>query len=323
MQLVIRKRVLYSALSCLIFAIIVSSISWDSLRGSPYVDRDNYSYYIDYAVNKVYQKDFLTLQSHITGEWLWHKMIDFSVVSLGLNSTEIMIFITFLITLLAALFLASRFHFLSLIFLINPIFINFIYSQLRLAFAMSILFISLYLFNKKNKLYIPLLLTTPFIHTSAIIFIFIFYSSLIIQKKISSNRVKSLISVAVGIIAGIVSGPLMSTILSALDDRRSEYGDLNSSFAYLSFWLVLLLYFLVKGFFEKNNKPFDFYLSIAILTLVAVHSIFSGYPTRFLAACFPFLLAAILSNKAKENIFVILFYIAYTVILWVYWLNYS
>ena len=80
----------------------------------------------------------------------------------------------------------------------------------------------------------------------------------------------------------------MSAILSQLQDRRAEYSDTSSPLLYSSFWIILYLYFLLKGFSESSHKSFNFYISLAVLTMIPFGAIFGGYPMRFVAACFPF-----------------------------------
>lgn len=322
MNFIVKKKSFYALCLSLLVAFIVASLPWEVWRGIEYYDRSNYINTIDFSVNNIYIFNFDTLLSKFSNEWLWHKLLAISTETFNLNSSQILFFISFLILFTSCLFLSSRYRFLSILFLMNPLFINFMYSQLRLAFAMSLLFIAFYLFKKNNRLYLILLVATPFIHTSAVIFISVFILAFFLEssKKISPIF-KTLLSIGFGAFLGIITGPLMSKILSAMDDRRAEYSDMSSSIVYMSFWLILCLYLILKGLFEKTHKSFSFYLSLMILTLVALQTVVGGYPTRYLVACFPFLIAAMLENKAKEKYIVLLSYCAYTFILWVYWIN--
>lgn len=322
MNLIVKKKSFYTLCLSLLVAFIVASLPWEVWRGIEYYDRSNYINTIDFSVNNIYIFDFDTLLSKFSNEWLWHKLLAISTETFNLNSSQILFFISFLILFTSCLFLSSKYRFLSILFLMNPLFINFMYSQLRLAFAMSLLFIAFYLFKKNNRLYLIFLVATPFIHTSAVIFISVFILAFFLEssKKISPIF-KTLLSIGFGAFLGVITGPLMSKILSAMDDRRAEYSDMSSSIVYMSFWLILCLYLILKGLFEKTHKSFSFYLSLMILTLVALQTVVGGYPTRYLVACFPFLIAAMLENKAKEKYIVLLSYCAYTFILWVYWVN--
>lgn len=322
MNLTVEKKALFAIIISSVLSLVLVAIPWESWRGSEYYDRENYINTIDNSLNKIYWFNYDTILSKLSNEWLWHKFLDFSVDTLHLTSAEILFFISVFLIFTSSLFLARRYGYLSVIFLLNPLFINFMYSQLRLAFVMAILFVSYYLYKKNNKLYLPLVLTTPFIHTSAITFVVMFAAALMFEKTVKIKPIfKTTLSILIGLGIGVATGPLMSTILTAIDDRRSEYLDMSSSIVYMSFWLILFAYFSLKGLFESKHRTFSFYISLMVLTLVTVQTVLGGYASRFLVALFPFVVAAMLENQAKEKYIVLLSYCAYTFMLWFYWLN--
>jgi len=324
MNLTVKKNALFAIIISSVLSLVLAAIPWESWRGSEYYDRENYTNTIDNSLNKIYWFDYDTFLSKLSNEWLWHKFLDFSVDILHLNSAEILFFISVFLVFTSSLFLARRYGYLSVIFLLNPLFINFMYSQLRLAFVMALLFVSYYLYKKNNKLYLLLVLTTPFIHTSAITFVAMFAAALMFEKTVKIKPIfKTTLSILIGFGIGIATGPLMSTILTAIDDRRSEYIDMSSSIVYMSFWLILFAYFSLKGLFESKHRTFSFYISLMVLTLVAVQTVMGGYASRFLVALFPFVIAAMLETKAKEQPIVIISYWAYSFMLWFYWINYG
>ncbi|ENU99604.1 MULTISPECIES: EpsG family protein [Acinetobacter] len=304
----------------ILFALFIALVPWTDLRSSPYYDRANYVYFMDEVVNKTHWFDFDGLLTKILNEWGWHKFLSFTTETLGLSSGPIIFFITFLSVFTASMFLSKRYSIASILLLINPLYVDFVASQLRLAFAMSIIFIGYYFYRKKNFIYIPILASTPFIHTSAVLFIFIIGVSLVISNiKSIPAQIKTVISMLVGFIVAAVTGPLMASILTNLEDRRAEYSDMSSPLLYMIFWLVIYLYLLFKGLFEKQDKQFSFYIAISILSIVFLNTIMSGYSSRFLAACFPFVIAALIEIKGKEKSILFLSYIAYTTMLWFFW----
>jgi len=324
MNLTVKKKTLFSVIISFIFSLLLVVMPWEEWRGTEYYDRVNYINTIDNSLNKIYWFDYDTILSKLSNEWLWHKFLDFSVSILHLSSVEILFFISFFVVFTSCLFIIRRYSYITIIFLLNPLFINFMYSQLRLAFVMAILFVSYYLYKKNNKLYLILVLTTPFIHTSAIMFVAILAAALMFEKTVKIKPIfKTSLSILIGLSIGAATGPLMSKILTVLDDRRSEYTDMSSSIVYMLFWLILFAYFLLKGFFESKHRTFSFYITLMVLTLVAIQTIMGGYASRFLAALFPFLIAGILETKSKEQPIVIISYLAYSFILWFYWINYG
>ncbi|WP_159151512.1 EpsG family protein [Acinetobacter johnsonii] len=316
----VNKKYFLALLFSILFALFISLVPWTDLRSTPYYDRENYVYFMDSVVNKTYWFDFDGLLTKLVNEWGWHKFLLFTTETLDLSSGPIIFFITFLSVFTASIFLSKRYSTASILLLISPLYVDFVASQLRLAFAMSIIFIAYYFYRKKNLLYIPILATTPFIHTSAVLFIFIIGVSLIISNiKNIPAQIKTVISVIVGFVVAVVTGPLMASILTNLEDRRAEYNDMSSPLLYIAFWLIIYLYLLIKGLFENQNKSFSFYIAISILSIVFLNTIMSGYSSRFLAACFPFIIAALIEVKGKEKSIIFASYAGYSALLWYFW----
>lgn len=325
MNRVVSKRKIFYSLFAFFFAFLISIVPWNDLRSIPYYDRGVYVNYIDNVPNKINWFDFDGFITKISYEWLWHKILQFCTEVMNLNSTIILFSVSFIILFFAILFVIFREkNYWSAAFLFNPLFIDFVASQSRLAFTMAIIFIAYYLRKRNNIIYIPLLLTTPFIHTSSVLFIFLIGVAIYLEEskvmdKYFQGPGKTTIAMLAGLIVGIVTGPLMSIILGSLGDRRAEDYDMSSPIMHLAFYLILTPYFLLKGYFEKSKKDFTFYIVIMIFMIVCLNTIFSGYPSRFIAATFPFFICALLSLKGKENTIVWLSYIVYTILLWVFW----
>ncbi|MFW6557542.1 hypothetical protein [Acinetobacter baumannii] len=322
MNFIVSKKKLYSPIVAFISTLILCLIPWDEIREVEYYDRENYVNYIDNTLNKINWFDFDGLLSKITFEWGWHKLLQFLTEGLNLNSTIILFSISFFILFSSSIFLIRRHNYFSFLFLINPVFIDFCFSQMRLAFTMFLVYLAYYLQKRGNLLYIPLLLATPFLHTSAVLFIFLFAVSIFINKlKYPAEYTKTMLAFLSGLTVSVVTGPLMSIILGEIGDRRAEYSDMSSPILYMSFWVVMLPYFLMKGFLEKGNKDFSFYLTIMILSMIGLNIVFSGYSSRFLAACYPVIISALLSLKGKEKPIILISYSAFTIVLWMFWLT--
>lgn len=325
MNFIVTKRKLLIPFFAAFFAFLIPLIPWNDLRSIPYYDRRVYINYIDNVPNKINWFDFDGFMTKISYEWFWHKILQFCTEVLALNSTIILFSISFLILFCSITFVVYRQkNYWSALFLFNPVFLDFFVSQSRLAFTMTIIFAAYYLRKRSNMLYIPLLLTTPFIHTSSVLFIFLIGTAIYLEEnkimhKYLQNIGKTTIAIFAGLIVGIVTGPLMSIILGGIGDRRAEYMDMSSPVSHMAFYLVLMPYFLLKGYSEKSNKDFTFYLTIMILMIVSLNTIFSGYPSRFIAATFPFFICALLSLKGKENLIIWISYTVYTFLLWIFW----
>lgn len=325
MNFVVSKKKTLILFYSILISCLIPLIPWNDIRSIPYYDRRVYINYIDNVPNKIHWFDFDGLMTKISFEWLWHKILQFCTEVIGLDAITILYIISFLILFSATLFVCyRRNNYWSAIFIFNPVFVDFIVSQSRLAFTMAIIFLAYFLRSRKNILYIPLLIITPFIHTSSVLFIFMIGTALYLEEskfleKHLQNFSKTTIAIIVGLLVGIVTGPLMSIILGSVGDRRAEYDDMSSPITHIAFYLILVPYFLMKGYFEKSQKDFTFYVTIMMLMIVLLNTVFSGYPSRFIAATFPFFICAFLSLKGQENVIMWASYLVYTLILWVFW----
>ncbi|TCB50949.1 hypothetical protein E0H80_06155 [Acinetobacter sp. ANC 4779] len=319
MNFLIQKKSIYIFFLALISTLVLVLIPWEDLRSSAYVDRANYVSYIDYNLNKTLWFDYDTLLSKISFEWGWHKLI-FIATEHGLSSDNIFYIISSLILFFSIILVTSRHNYYSFLFLINPVFIDFCFSQMRLAFTMSLIYLAYLLFKRNNYLYIPILICTPFIHTSAIIFLGIFLIATKLEQWKNLNfLIKNTIAITFGLILAIVTGPLISQILGGLGDRRAEYEDMSSPVLYMSFWVIYFVYLVIKAYTEKIERNNYFYISLIILSMVFFNTFLAGYSSRFLAACFPIIILSMLQLQSKEKNLIILGYIAYTAILWFFW----
>lgn len=319
MNLLVKKKSVYSLLVALFSTLIIVMIPWENLRNSNYLDKANYIRYIDHNLNKTLWFDFDTLLSKITFEWGWHKLL-FIATENGLDSAFILYTISAFILFISILLVVIKHKYYSFLFLINPIFIDFCFSQMRLAFTMALIYSAYLLYQRKNFLYIPILIFTPFIHTSAVIFVSVFIIATKLETWQKLNlKLKNTIAILIGLVLAIVTGPMMSQILGKLGDRREEYADMSSPTLYVSFWIVYYVYLVIKAYAERIQRDTYFYVSLIILGMVFFNVFLSGYSLRFLAACFPFIILSMLQLKSKESDFIIIGYIAYTSILWFFW----
>lgn len=323
-KLTLSKENTLIVFSCFCLALVFSAIPWEYFRYQAYSDRKVYINYIDVHLNKVYWFDFSGLPNKIFNEWGWHYFIDYLNSELNFNSGIILFLISlFLLTISFVIVSSSRRIYLCFL-LLNPLYIDFFYSQARLSFAITLIYCSIIVYYKNKYLSIFFLLPSLFIHTSSFIFILIFYSAMFLtENSFISQRKKFVISFIIGAFVALITGPFMSIILSSFDDRRAVYGDFSSPILYMSYWLGLFLFIISKCFQRNTNKlnKYYFYISLSILTIVLFSTFLNGYPSRFIAASFPFLILALSDFRRKSDFLVGVLYVMYTIILWFFWLT--
>jgi|TARA_Y100001001_G_scaffold163466_3_gene192513 hypothetical protein len=307
--------------SSLVVALFVSIFPWWVFRGAEYIDRENNLFFIDRLANKLYWFDFDSLLSKIMNEWGWNFLLLISVENLGLSGAQILGLIAFVSFLVASFFIVRGRQPGYAFLLFNPLFIDFVVSQSRLALTMSILTVGYLLYKRGSRAFIAPLVIAPFIHTSSILFIFLIGVALIFQNYVPARTsLRFFIATTTGLIISILTGPLLVTVLSSLEDRRVNYEDMNSPLIYTLFWICLYFYYFLINFATNSAKTDVFYISVSVLSIVVFGLVFGGYPIRFVAACFPFIVSSFFELPGRFRHLIFIYYFAMTFALWFFWL---
>lgn len=305
----------------LLFSLFISFFPWEKFRAYEYTDRLNNYNYITYYTNKIEWFEYNSAISYISYEWLWHFLLNFLSNNLGFSAFFIFFIISFLSAISFSKILYKNLGIGAIFLLISPNFIDFNQSQLRLAFASSILGFSYLLFLKNKKiLAFILLLFTPFIHTSSLIFLLFAFLSFLVNNYFSNNNMKFLILSIIGFFSGFVMGPLRTIILGFFEDRRAEFSDMSSPFISISFWIITYLTLGILILLNKIKLNFEICFSLIILSLIFSNIFFPIYSSRFISATFPFLLISLFSLPKEFRLIGLVGYSLYSLFLWVFWI---
>lgn len=315
---------LINALALLLFVVAMLITPWpeifEGLYGYPYIDRENYRDYFLYQRNIIDYKDFSSPFSYFTNEYLWHYIVGFFGQSCDIE-VVFGIVSAFCLFVFAAVAIKEG-GLIALPLLLNPLVVDFAFSQLRLALAISLLGVA-FLIKKKSKLTsLAVAFASLFVHSAAIIFLLIYLAVVVINGLESRWGLplwaKFMLLVAVGTLISLMLGPLREALLSMIGDRRVDYPDMSSSFKYSLFYIIMLAAMAADGRAFLKNECHQF--SIIVLSIVAINVIHGGYSTRFLAASYPFLVSSVL---AFRGVLVIIFaaFLMYQSLQWAYWLR--
>jgi hypothetical protein len=207
----------------------------------------------------------------------------------------------------------------SVLLLFVPIFIDLIFSQLRMALAVSFFFLFL---DRSNRWLLIGFLIASLIHTVVAI---VFFSIIItrigktyVESGQLNNRRFELICIAAGMIFSLMLGPLRYWLLSGIGDRRYEYDLSASGIMYASFWIQLLLFiFFIK---KNNNKNIESCgLSLFYLTLYVALTFWGVFGARFLVIGLPFFIVTIMNFERPVRTIICCLYIIYMTLLWFMW----
>lgn len=305
----------------LLFAIVFVSINWEWVFGQQFEDRTVYFFMFqgkpDYDLE--FNKD--TFFFFLFNEQLWNKGVRFLNTSMGITLHEIFSGVSFLVALSYCYFVTSRVGVWGVIFVLNPIFVDLAYSQLRMAAAMVLL---LLVFNLRlTWLRLLLLMAVFFIHTASFLFVMIYLMVHCTIKLSERYNLQGFMSCAFltfgGFIVACFVGPLRVMILEILGDRRVKYDADASGWGYASIWIfILAMSFVQKREFFRNYSNA---VAVTFLSVFVFCTLFSVYGLRFLSAALPFIFVSLFRFGKIEKPFVILVFLAFSIVQWVYWVR--
>lgn len=326
MSLYLSKRKLVYICICILLSLIVVFIPWDLLnpRGF-FLDRAGYFFSYNFKSNRLDGFEATKYYDYITNEWLWRYLNGYFRNNLDISPEVFFGITTFLAFLTYSYFILDKTKRpVVLIYLLNIEYISFIYSQLRLAFAMSIFIMAIYLFKRKSFiLSLFLFIICVLIHTSMVVFLGILLASVFISKINRGNLIKASLIFFTGFVVNLLIGPFMEQILSSVGDRRAEYGDFSPPFYWYliySFYASMSFYLIIKNKLKLFNDYVYVYAFI-IFSLLITSYLLGGYVSRFIAASMFFIIPSLFIIKGKSGILFHSTYILYLVFLWIGFLS--
>lgn len=309
-------RFLISAAFALFYVWIPWPQIWLNITGVPMWDRE---VYIRQTLDGdlIYDHtEYIQTWDFITNEYLWGWILR-NLYSLGVEPEIIFDSVGFLFIFLSSLIVLSRLPIAFLLFLVNPLVIGLAFSQSRIALMICVMYLAYFSAKRWRVLSMILIGLTPLIHTSAPLFLLLYFVSTAHIKKNPLTRTP-LLPILAGVLVSALSGPLMSSILTMLNDRRAgEYQDMSSGPLFLLMWALVMIY-LIRIWPQIRVDEFCS-VGLAVMALATSSLVFDSYASRFLAVLFPVILVALCQNytmRRRVDLILILFSI-YIILLWV------
>jgi len=305
-------------LAALVFAFIYVNIPWESLYSMPFKDKQNYYDYLAYGQSVLSYLTFDRMLDYLLGEWLWHYILDNLIRNEFLTAESFFNFISFSLVFAYSLIVLSKANPIYLLFLFNPLVVDFGFTQLR--HSLSMVLIVAALFIRSRSIRIAVLALSALIHTSAILFIGLyFFSTWSVSNYLKNGKLHALrnkIIIASACIS-LAIGPALSVVLAWLGDRRSGDKDLSSSVFYLSFWIIVSFLFMLN--LKRIQLNVFAILSLILLLTVAMTVITKGYSLRLLSVLFPFFIVLTANSAPRIRIPVVGVFLFYSIVQWMYW----
>jgi|CXWL01.1.fsa_nt_gi hypothetical protein len=311
----------YSTAAIIIFCVLMLCVPWQELWNGRFIDRTVYlnKFTVYLARPRFFDGSVLAF---IVNEVFFEKTILLFAGKLNVPLEVIFGAISFLCLFVYSKYLASRHGLLALIFLINPLIVEFAFSQLRMALAVSLLMLAL--FRKKQRvLAVVLAALACSIHTASFLIVFIYVVAKFVSARLAARSFNGLFCwlalIGAGLAVVMLIGPFRGVILSSVGDRRAEYSNVSQSIMYASFWMLLLLMTGTqkKKYFQTEGNA----VAVVFLSVYAGATAFNTYNSRFLAASFPFIVSSMLALSLQKRVIIMPVYFLYAGAQWYYWLN--
>jgi len=264
----------------------------------------------------------------LTSEILWYIIliqipIFFADINLGLE------FISFISLVVYSYFTFKNSNiFFSSILLLNPIFIDLIMSQIRIAFAFALLLIAYSLRKQYWFISLLLLISSFMIHTATYLLVFVYFFISLISKKIQNeNKLHGLMLISPIFYVFFIRFLLLPLLDFFRDAGRVDYftGGVDTSsllFSSIYLFFALLIAFLPKKNDSKVSSEATNYI-IFMCSLFFGLSLAQMYGSRFVAISFPFLIIAINNLQFQGRLLLLSLLFSYQLIYISYWIRFS
>lgn len=302
-----------------LFSIVFHFPGWPEIfthvNGYPMVDRAIYERMVigfDLPTDYIIEYNAIT---YFSTEFLWNTLISYLNRAIGLSTNQIFFLISVIVIWRFSFEIASRAGWVYVILLLNPLVVDYAFSQLRLAFAIFI--ISFFWMGRRGRILTVIVYAVcASIHTAIFLFGFMHFA----VNKFCDVKLRNLLILCLtGFLISIIIGPLREAILGAFGDRRAEYHDMSSTFYYLFFWILMWFFHILR--WKDSMASLDGRYVLIILSIVLVNAFTGGYSTRFLAAAFPSLIIAMSKWPSKPISLITLLFIPYASLQWLFWLR--
>lgn len=327
MNMIIRNKAALPLLISALFSVLYTFVPWEKIsKKGVFEDREVYLNKLNYLLAVLDEKHVVGLLDYFTNEVLWDVGIRAVAQSFSVDISSIFWCITFFCLFLFSYLLCRKFGWPSLVLLLNPLVVDFAFSQLRSAFAASILILAWMSWRRRSgKIAVALLVPSIFIHSISILIIVVALTLLAIEKLYSNKSFEFHASIGfiLGLFGVLMLGPLRGDVLNYIGDRRAEYASVDISLSYMSFWIFVLFAMVFFGGSKKfkEERVFETCFSITIITLFVGLGMLKLPSIRFISIGYPLIISSILMLADFPRALLLFAFVFYTLVQWIYWVG--
>ncbi|MYM82946.1 hypothetical protein GTP44_13385 [Duganella sp. FT50W] len=312
-----------SYLSTLFLALFFVLFPWEEVFNVSFFDIPFYLVRIDGLLRGDEAYLSYTFAQWVSSEPLWGKMLLLIGSTFDQPMTGLLI-VSFCCIAVFSTLTFSRFNIaLGTFFLLNPLVVDLIMSQVRSALSVSILLIA---FNTKRRvLVIALVGTAVLIHTIGFVLVttYVFCHFAVRLEKKFGYRLAALATLAYATLIAMALSIGRAAILEGSGDRRIEYGTDTNSVAYLIFWFALGIALMLTKRDQEAQKTWSDHYAIVVLTLPFLMMALGANGIRFVALGFPLILHALGNRTERIRNILLGALFSYQLVQYYYWFSYS
>jgi len=305
-------------LSFLFAFTFVFIISWIDIKGHDFEDIVQYIRRMVYLHAGGKEEEYTGLL-WITSEPLW-KFIIMQLADICTDYRWAMYLVSFISLGFHATFLFRRVPFIvAVIFLINPMTVDLMMAQVRIALAFGLVLVAYDL--KSKNLAILLILCAILIHASMPIFIGMYYLLYRLNKRVEAKKLY-LTAIGMGILMAIFMKYGVNSILSAIGDRHADYANdsVVSTVSYSIIWILISGLIATFSSFDNEEERLLATYVIVFMGFFFFASTMGVFGKRYVSVTMVIIIASLntLPKHIKEGTYMLL--VMYNIYLFKFWL---
>lgn len=295
-------------------------VPWESMSGRPkFADLDNYLDAIG-LVTSVQNLEELSGLAWLFAEPGW-TLILLPIGLFAQDPLQALLLISWLCAIAFLWFMHRRAGAaLSLIVMFNPLVIDLVFSQVRSAFALALLLMSL---GCRNRLFkSALILYACSVHSVSLILIGCYVVAVALERSraLRARLLKGIACIGVAVVLAWSLSYGREALFSAIGDRRAEYDVDSGSVLFVTFWMLWALAAIAaRSVLFRAPWHWSDGMVVMLLSTAFFMTVFSTNGVRFVSLALPLLACSLnLARPAlKEGAMALL--IAYQAIQFAYW----
>lgn len=314
---------LFNILIALAYSIIfVYFIPWTELKGTEFTDVINYTDRMIYLINGGREREFHGI-SILFSEVLWKYLIIYLATIFKDPYTGIYLISVTSLFIYTFLVLKKTNNYFLLILLFNPIFIQLIMDQVRIAFAFALFLLGYELLvnNKLKILAFTIIIITPLIHTAMLIIIAVFCYIYFFNNYFKNIKLYYLWAIITALILSLFLKFGADILLTSVGDKRANYAQIidANSIKYSLFWFIISIYIFISSTTIKKEENNIIIFSLIMMCIFFFSSMMNAYGQRYVAISIPLIVISISYLPKNKQFYGFFMIFVYMLLQFYYW----